>query len=158
MSTSASITRATAASLTMAITSGTEPTTPSLSPATASQRKSTTLLSTSAALPPTHQFVSSGLSSSTKAGIGVGVPVGISTVGLLLYFSIRQLRRRPRRDQTYAGTLTDAEVIPLGSRRYEKPELTGEDARRELVATERRGAELSGDEPRMEMDAMLRRV
>ena len=116
-----------------------------------------TLLSTSAALPPTHQIASSGLSSSIKAGIGVGVPVGISTVGLLLYFSIRQLRRRPRTDQVHAGTLTDAERTPPGSRRYEKPELTGEDARRKLVATERRGAGLSGDEPRMEMKATERR-
>ena len=117
-----------------------------------------TLLSTSAVLPPAHQTASAGLSSSTKAGVGVGVPVGISTVGLLLYFSIRQLRRRPRGNQAHAGTLTDVEVTPPGSRRFEKPELTGEDARKELDATERRGAELSGDKPRMEMDATERRA
>ena len=91
------------------------------------------------------------------AVVGVGVPVGISTVGLLLYFSIRQLRRRPRGDQAHAGTLTDADVTPPGSRRYEKPELTGEDARKELDATERRGAELSADDPGVEMDATERR-
>ena len=119
MSTSASTIRTTASSSTIAITSRTEPTTPSLRFATAFQNKSTTLLSTSAALPPTHQVVSSGLSSSIKAGVGVGVPVGISTVGLLLYFSMRQLRRRSRRNQAYASTLTDAEVTPPGSRRYD---------------------------------------
>ena len=77
----------------------------------------------------------------------------------------------------HAGTLTGAELIPPGSKRYEKPELTGEDARKELDATgrmgaeltgedarkeldatERRGAELRGDEPRMELDATVRRV
>ena len=58
----------------------------------------------------------------------------------------------------HAGTLTGAELIPPGSKRYEKPELTGEDARKELDATGRRGAELRGDEPRMELDATVRRV
>ena len=58
----------------------------------------------------------------------------------------------------HAGTLTGAELIPPGSRRYEKPELTGEDARKELDATETRGAELRGDEPRVELDATVRRV
>lgn len=50
----------------------------------------------------------------------------------------------------HAGTSTNA---PLGSRRYEKPELTGEDARKEMDAAERRKAELPGEETRMEMEA-----
>ena len=77
--------------------------------------------------------------------------MGISAIGLLLYFSIRQLRRRPRKDLVHTNILRNAEVTPPGSRRYEKPELTGESAR--MDATERRRAELSGYEPKIEMDA-----
>ena len=79
--------------------------------------------------------------------------MGISAIGLLLYFSMRQLRRRPQKDLVHADVLRNAEVTPPGSRRYEKPELTGESARRELDAAERRRAELSGDEPKIKMDA-----
>ena len=49
-----------------------------------------------------------------------------------------------------ADTSTKA---PLGSRRYEKPELPGQDARKEMDAAERRKAELPGGETRMEMEA-----
>ena len=76
--------------------------------------------------------------------------MGVSLAGLLLYFLVRRLRRPFRRDIAHAGTSTDA---PLGSRRYEKPELTGEDARKEMDAAERRIAELPGEETRMEMEA-----
>ena len=54
----------------------------------------------------------------------------------------------------HTGTSTNAEVESPGSKRYEKPELTGEDARKELDATERRIPELAGEQTRMEMDAL----
>ena len=47
----------------------------------------------------------------------------------------------------------NAEVGAPGSKRYEKPELTGEDARREMDAEERR-PELTGDDSRIETDAL----
>ena len=53
----------------------------------------------------------------------------------------------------HAGTSTNPEIEPPGSRRYEKPELTGEDARKELDAAERRKPELAGEQTRMEMEA-----
>lgn len=92
---------------------------------------------------------SSALSSSTKAGVGVGVTVGVSLAGLLIYFLIRWLRRHARRDID-ADTSINA---PLGSRRYEKPELTGEDARKEMNAAERRKAELPGNGISIEPEA-----
>lgn len=76
--------------------------------------------------------------------------MGVSLVGGVLYFLVHRLRRPLRRDMALAGTSTKA---PLGSRRYEKPELTGEDARKEMDAAERRKAELPGEETRMEMEA-----
>lgn len=104
-------------------------------------------------LHPVKASAPSGLNSSTKAGVGVGVTVGASLVGVLLYFLVRRLRRQHKRDIAHAGTSTNAEVTPPGSRRYEKPELTGEDARKEMDAAERRRAELSGQQVRMEMEA-----
>ena len=50
----------------------------------------------------------------------------------------------------HAGTSTEA---PLGSRRFEKPELMGEDARQEMDAAERRKAELPGNGTGMELEA-----
>ena len=78
--------------------------------------------------------------------------MGASAVGLLLYFSIRHLRRRPRRDPALTTTLRNVETPP-GSKRYEKPELTGEDSRMEMSGVETRGAELTGGELRIDMDA-----
>ena len=75
--------------------------------------------------------------------------MGVSLAALLLYFLVRRLRRPFQRDTAHAGISTKA---PLGSRRYEKPELTGEDARKEMDAAERRKAELAGEETRMEME------
>ena len=54
----------------------------------------------------------------------------------------------------HTGTSTNAEVEPPGSRRYEKPELAGEDAHKEPDAAGRREAELAGEQTRTEMDAM----
>ena len=117
-------------------------TSPSTSAIT-SQVRPTALPSLSTAVPSTHQPNSSGLKVSTKVGLGIGVGVGVSTVSLLLYFSTRWLRQRPRRDLKRTITLRN------GSERYEKPELTGE------AAAVRREAELIGDEVGMEMDATL---
>ena len=98
----------------------------------------------------------SGLNSSTKAAVGLGVTVGISLAGVLLYFLVRrQLRRQDQRDMVQAGTSTNAEVTPPGSKRYEKAELPGEDARHELDAAERRRAELDGEQTIMEMEAIV---
>ena len=120
---------------------------------TASPTEPTALPSIFPAEPSTHETASSALSSSTKADVGVGVAVGVSLAGGLLYFLIRRLRRQPQRDMAHAGTSTNAGVTMSGSRRYEKPELTGEDARKEMDAAERRKAELPGQETVMEVDA-----
>ena len=85
--------------------------------------------------------------------------MGVSLAGVLLYFLVRRLRRKPQRDMAHASTSTEAGVGMSGSRcyekpgRYEKPELTGEDARKEMDAAERRKAELPGQESVMEVDA-----
>ena len=81
----------------------------------------------------------------------------MSLAGILLYFLVRRLRRQYQRDMVHTGTSTNAEVKPPGLRRYKKPELTGEDARKELDATERRKAELTGEDARKELDATERR-
>ena len=83
--------------------------------------------------------------------------MGVSLAGIALYFLLRRLRRQYRRDRVHAGTVTDAEVILLGSERYEKPELMAEDARKELEAAERRGAELAGGQTGIELEAMAAR-
>ena len=58
----------------------------------------------------------------------------------------------------HAGTSTDAEVTLLGSERYEKPELTAEDARKGPgAAEERRGAELAGGQTGIELEAVAAR-
>ena len=98
-------------------------------------------------------MATSELSSRTKAGVGVGVTVGVSLAGILLYFLVRRLRKQHQRDIVHAGTSTNAEVEPPGSRRYEKPELMGEDARKEMDAAERMKPELAGEQTRMEMEA-----
>ena len=102
-------------------------------------------------------MAASGLNPSTKTGIGVGVTVGVSLTGILLYFLVRRLRRQQQRDMVHTGTSTKAEVVPLRSRRYKKPELTGEDARKELDAAERRKPELAGEDARKELDAAERK-
>ena len=100
-------------------------------------------------------MAASGLNPSTKTGIGVGVTVGVSLTGILLYFLVRRLRRQQQRDMVHTGTSTKAEVVPLRSRRYKKPELTGEDARKELDAAERKH-ELAGEQTRVELEAIER--
>ena len=54
----------------------------------------------------------------------------------------------------YTSISIGAEGNSLGLRRYKKPELAGEDSRKELDVTERRKAELAGEQTRMEMEAM----
>ena len=71
--------------------------------------------------------------------------MGVSLVGVLLYFSLRRARRQPRKDAAHT-------VSSPGPMRYEKPELAGEDAYKEMDAAERRTAELAGDEIRFEME------
>ncbi|KAM0803702.1 hypothetical protein BDR22DRAFT_960777 [Usnea florida] len=94
----------------------------------------------------------SGLKSSAKAGIGVGVAVGgVSLAGIMLYILMRRQRRQ--RDTVQAETLVNAEARPPESQRYEKPELTGEDFRKELDAADGRNAELTGEDLRKELDA-----
>ena len=57
-----------------------------------------------------------------------------------------------------ADTLVNAEARPPGSQRYEKPELTGEDFRKELDAADGRNAELAGEEQQMRMEMEARAV
>ena len=61
------------------------------------------------------------------------------------------MRGRPRKSLAYISALRNVGTPP-GSKPWEKPELTGEDARTELSAVEIRGAELTGGVARMEMD------
>lgn len=112
---------------------------------TASETKHTALPSTSAAGPPTFQSASSGYDVCTKVDIGIGVAVGVSLVGVLLHFSVRRLRTQPQKDSAHKAS-------SAGSIWYEKPELTGEDAYKEMDTAERRAAELAGDETRFEME------
>ena len=82
--------------------------------------------------------------------------MGASLAGIALYFLVRWLRRRHQSDGVNTGTSTqDAEpiLLLLGSERYEKPELTAEDARKELEGGKRRGAELAGSQTAMELEA-----
>ena len=83
--------------------------------------------------------------------------MGVSLTGIVLFFLVRRLRRQHQRDRVHTGTSTDARVILLGSERYEKPELTAEDARKELGAAERRGAELAGGQTGIELEAIAAR-
>ena len=85
--------------------------------------------STLVSISPMHQTAPSGLSSSKNVGIGigVGVTVGALALGVLLFVLVRQLRRQRQKDLGHAGTLNFVEGAPPNSRRYEKPELTGED-------------------------------
>ena len=126
-----------------------ENTAPSSTSIVTYQTKSTAISTTSSDRPPTDQEMpTSGLNSSMKAGIGVGVTVGVSLATILVYFLIRRLRSQHQRDIVHTGTSTNPEIKPRGSKRYEKPELTGEDARTELdAAAERRRPELAGEEP-----------
>ena len=73
--------------------------------------------------------------------------MGVSLVGVLFYFSVRRLRRQPQKEKDSAHKGRSP-----GSRGYEKPELPGEDAYKEMDAAERRTAELAGDGIRLEMD------
>ena len=77
--------------------------------------------------------------------------MGVALVGVLLYFSVRRLRRQPQKDSAHKGSSP-------GPIWYEKPELTGEDACKEMDTAERRTAELAGDETGVEMDAAERRT
>ena len=80
--------------------------------------------------------------------------MGASFAGILLYTLVRRLRRQYQRTIVHAGTSTNAEVEQPGSQRYEKPEMTGEDARKQLDAAERRKPELAGEQTRVELEAM----
>ena len=78
--------------------------------------------------------------------------MGVSLAGILLYFLGRRLRRQHHREIVHASTSTNAGTESPGSTRYEKPELTGEDARKELNTAERRKPELTGEDARKELD------
>ena len=83
--------------------------------------------------------------------------MGVSLTSILLYFLVRRLQRRCHRELVDASTrTTTAEVEPPDSRRYEKPELTGEDARKEMDAAERGRVELAGEQTVMELEAIAR--
>lgn len=79
--------------------------------------------------------------------------MGALAVGVPLFLLVRWLRRQRQKGLGHAGVLNFAEGAPPDSRRYEKPELTGEDARKETDAEERRKAELMGQDARTEMEA-----
>ena len=71
--------------------------------------------------------------------------MAILFIGILHYLSVRRPRRQPQKDSAPKGSSP-------ASIRYEKPELTGEYAYKEMDNTERRTAELAGDETRFELD------
>ena len=71
----------------------------------------------------------------------------------MLLLLLRKVRRH-RRDYTrHSGALGATGMAPPDPRQWEKPELVGEDARKEMEAREWRGAELPGEEARTEIGA-----
>ncbi len=64
---------------------------------------------------------------------------------------LRRVRRHHCDNTRHSGALGATEMAPLHSRQWEKPELVGEDARKEMEAKERMRAELPGEEARTEM-------
>ena len=64
-----------------------------------------------------------------------------------------RVRRRRRDDRRHPRILEATDPAPLDQRQWEKPELIGEDARKEMEAEERRRAELPGKDARTEMGA-----
>ena len=95
----------------------------------------------------------SPLGTGTKAGIGIGAVVGALAMAGILFHIMRNVQRRRRDNTRHSGALGAIETAPLESRQWEKPELVGEDARKEMEAGERTGAELPGEEARMDMGA-----
>ena len=66
---------------------------------------------------------------------------------------LRRIRRHRQDNTWHSGALGAIDTAPLDPRQWEKPELIGEDARKEMDAEERRKAELPGEGARMEMGA-----
>ena len=82
--------------------------------------------------------------------------MGALAVGVPLFLLVRWLRRQRQKGLGRAGALNFAEGAPPDSRRCEKPELTGKDARKQMDVEERRKAELMGQDARTEMEATSR--
>lgn len=74
--------------------------------------------------------------------------MGLSLVGALLYVRVRRLRRQPQQqDSAHKGS-------GPGTTRYEKPELSAEDAYKVMDIAARRTAEQAGDQDRVEIDGI----
>ena len=101
---------------------------------------------------PTDRNSPSPLSTGTKAGVGIAVAGSLSIAGIVLFLVCR-VRRRRRDDRRHSRISEATDPVPLDQRQWEKPELIGEDARKEMEAEERRRAELPGKEARTEMSA-----
>ena len=106
---------------------------------------------------PPGQKSPSPLDTGTKAGIGIGAVVGTLAIAGMLLLLLRRVRRHRRDDKRHSIALGTIERTPLDPRQWEKPELIGEDARKEMGAEERRKAELPGEEARTEIGAEERR-
>ena len=101
---------------------------------------------------PTDRNSPSPLNTGTKAGIGIAVAGSLSIAGIVLLLLCR-VRRRRRDDRRHPRISEATDPAPLDQRQWEKPELIGEDARKEMEAEERRRPELPGEGARAEMGA-----
>ena len=100
---------------------------------------------------PPDRISPSPLDTGTKAGIGIGAVIGTLAIAGMFLLLLRRLRRHRRDNTRHSAALGAIDTAPLDPRQWEKPELIGEDARKEMDAEERRKAELPGGDPRTEM-------
>ena len=87
------------------------------------------------------------------AGICIGAVVGILSIAGLFLLLLRRVRRHRRDDSRHPGILEASKTTLPDQRQWEKPELIGEDARKEMEAEERTRPELHGEGARAEMGA-----
>ena len=123
------------------------PSTSSPTSAYISTSPTSTYISTS----PTDRNPPSRLDTASKASIGIGAVVGtlfIAGIVILLLYRKRRLRQE---NGKHPGILEAIETAPPDRGQWEKPELIGEDARKEMESEGRRLPELHGEGARVEM-------
>lgn len=102
---------------------------------------------------PPDQNSASPLDKAAKAGIGIGAVVGTLAIAGIFLLLLHRVRRHRQNNTGHSGALGAIGMAPRDPRQWEKPELVGEDARKEMEAREWTRAELPGEEARTEMGA-----